>query len=370
MGSDLDPAVVEMFEAQSGRCEHGRIRASCPFTHPPLTTLRSRVAGIFRGTGGPGYNLLDLSNHDESTFDAECLKSNGVTDVIMGCQLGGGPARRMIPKLEKADVNVPGTYAFLGFKNWWIEPTNQAIAVAKQFGIGKVYLDAEADDANSGATGNEVNPQQRAQRLVDCCDLVLDSGLKLGIYTAKWWWVPYMANTHLFADIDLWLGGPYGVPPIINPGFGGWAEVEIHQHTSTYYVCDRGRDANYRISAGSEGNNEGEIDMGMTEAERDVQNALIRAFTGMGRDEGVARIAEWNTYPEGHEFAGQHTGNSLLDGYTAEQEKLGKVSARLDQHIADAAGGEGIPTDYKGIAQALREAADDVEALGEPVDNG
>lgn len=308
------------------RCEHGRLWTACPELHSAEGVTAARAA---RATGA--HTFLDLSNHDESTFDAQCLKDSGVTDVIMGCQLGGAPARRMIPKLQQVGIRVRGTYAFLGFRDWWIQPTNHAIAVAQQFGLPKVWLDAEADDANTGQVVPGVTPSMRIARLMEACNLVQVSGLARGIYSAKWFWVPYMANSLLFANEDLWLGGPYGVPPISGaPGFGGWQKVAIHQHTSTAWVCGRGRDANYDFEEDS--------DMGMTPEEKarfdnleklasDLANIVVRNgidLTGDGEVDlvGDAALA--------HAVAG---GWSAFLG-------IGQAKQKIADHIENHPGGD------------------------------
>lgn len=210
--------------------------------------------------------VLDLSNHDELTFNAQCLRDAGVTDVIMGGQLGTSPARRMIPQLRAVGINVPSVYAFLGFRDWWIEPTTQIIRLARDFGIERVWLDAEADDANTGRTDPSVTPEMRIARLQEAVAMVERAGLEVGIYTAEWFWRPAMQNSTAFSHLPLWLGGPYVERPIQNVSFGGWAKVAIHQYTSTFWVCGRGRDANYVFEEDNE--------MGMTPAEKEYVDGL------------------------------------------------------------------------------------------------
>lgn len=191
-------------------------------------------------------NILDLSNHDEPTFDAACMRAAGVTRVIMGCQMGGWPARRMVPALRAAGIEVRDLYAFLGFRNWWLQPTRTAIQVAGELGgIERIWLDAEADDPNDGTSGDDVTPEQRVARLAQAVDLVERAGFPVGIYSARWFWLPRIGNSTRFRAYPLWLGGPYQAEPIREVDFGGWTTVAIHQYTSTLEVCGRGRDANY-----------------------------------------------------------------------------------------------------------------------------
>jgi len=191
-------------------------------------------------------SILDLSNHDESTFDAACLRAKGVTRVIMGCQYLGWPARRMVPALRAVGIEVRDLYAFLGFRDWWLQPARTAVQVADELGgVERIWLDAEADDANDGTSGDDVTPAQRLARLGEAVSVVEAAGYAVGIYTARWWWVPRMADSTVFSHYPLWLGGPYQEEPIREVDFGGWRQVAIHQYTSTFQVCGRGRDANY-----------------------------------------------------------------------------------------------------------------------------
>ena len=248
---------------------------------------------------------LDLSNHDESTFDAACFKSAGVTDVIMGCQLSGIPARRMIPKLQEVNINVRGTYAFLGFNNWWIQPTRDAINVAKAFNIPMVWLDAEGDDVVTGHIVPGVTPGMRIARLHECVDLVQLAGLAVGIYTGGWFWPPYMNNTTEFSHLPLWHSAyPTNGQPITEVAYGGWEKVSIHQYTSSYTVCNRNRDANYIF----------EEEDDMTEEQKAKLDAVYNALCAGNQ----AMIDAWNA-----------NGNNLLLGYSLEQEKLGKVITKI-----------------------------------------
>lgn len=210
--------------------------------------------------------VLDLSNHDEATFNAKCMATSGVSRVIMGCQMSGLPARRMIPKLRGEGIDVLDVYAFLGLHDYYQQPTTHAIDVSRQFGISRVWLDAEGDDVMTGRIVAGVTPQQRIDHLAECVRMVENAGLSPGIYSAEWFWRPYMNNTHRFGSLPWWLGGPYQSAPISSVAFGGIERVVMHQYTSSMAVCGRGRDANYVFEEND--------DMGMTPAEREWVEGL------------------------------------------------------------------------------------------------
>lgn len=251
-------------------------------------------------------SVLDLSNHDEPTFDAGCLAASGVTRVIMGCQLGAGPARRMVPALRGAGIEVRDLYAFLGFRDWWTQPAEQAVAAARALGgITRIWLDAEADNANDGTSGDDVTPPMRLTRLGQAVSIVEAAGFAAGVYTARWWWVPRMADSRAFSQYPLWLGGPYQAEPIREVAFGGWRDVAIHQYTSTFVVCGRGRDANHVFEEEDE----------MADPRVDE---LVAALGG------IERIRAWNA-----------NGNDLLLGYEMEQRKLAEHLAQPAAEVGD-----------------------------------
>lgn len=253
---------------------------------------------------------LDVSNYDADTFDVGCLKAAGVEGIILGCQRED-IARTMAQKAADGGLPILGTYAFLYFGLDTTGQTMAAIRVAKDFGIGTVWLDCES--TGTLEDGHQTH-ETRQRQLRDCVQLVEAHGLRAGIYTGSWWWPPYMANTAEFSRLPLWHAayGPNSGPadPIRTVNYGGWSAVAVHQYTSTLNLCGRNRDANYVFE---------EADM----ADPRVDD-ILRALTGLRDDAALARLAAWNTAD-----GGADSGNSLLDGYTLEQAKLAE---HLDAH--------------------------------------
>lgn len=182
---------------------------------------------------------LDVSNYDYGTFDAACLKAAGVDQIIVGCQRPQ-LAREMIEQARAAGIKVIGVYAYLYFDVDTLGQTMTAIGVAQEYGIGTVWLDVEDTSSRSSS---------RESQLQTCVDVVIDSGLRAGIYTGGWYWPSYMLNTTAFSYLPLW-HSDYGYndgtyPPVTEVAYGGWTKVAIHQYTSTLNLCGRHRDANY-----------------------------------------------------------------------------------------------------------------------------
>ncbi|MBI5289916.1 MAG: hypothetical protein HY873_13165 [Chloroflexi bacterium] len=184
--------------------------------------------------------VLDVSNYDLTTFDAECMKSAGVTAVIIGCQ-DEDAADVMANRCEAAGLPIIGVYAFLYFGLDTLGQTGAAIRVALRHSVGRVWLDCESTGEYDAASG----PMQRQDELAACCDAVRAAGLSPGIYTGGWWWPGNMAS-EAFSHLPLWHSeypnDGHAVPEV---AYGGWSKVAIHQYTSQFWCCGRNRDANY-----------------------------------------------------------------------------------------------------------------------------
>src|SRR5688572_5356097 len=90
-------------------------------------------------------SVLDISNHDYSTFDADCLKRQGVERVIIGCWIKA-QTKDMALKCRAAGIEVEDFYAFvyyrLGHERWEV---NNALALAAEIGgIKRIWIDCEA----------------------------------------------------------------------------------------------------------------------------------------------------------------------------------------------------------------------------------
>jgi len=191
--------------------------------------------------------VLDVSNYDRPTFNAECLRGAGVERVIIGCW-DIEATRWMLREARRVGIKAEDLYAFLYF-GWPHErrEVEHALRLAREEGgIKRVWLDVEARPPHE--TWN-MNPFERARIVRECVQQVREAGLQPGIYTGRWYWVPYMGNTTEFASLPLWhsyYGRNDGTqPPIREVDFGGWKTAAAHQYTSNLEVCGRRRDANY-----------------------------------------------------------------------------------------------------------------------------
>ena len=256
--------------------------------------------------------VLDLSNYDADTLDVACMKAAGVTGVILGCQRAL-VARQMADKLQAGGLPIIGVYAFLYLG---IDSTGQAgnaIDIAHEYGVRRVWLDVESTGASERAG---ITPAERIAEVANCVAMLRSAELEPGIYTGRWYWVPYMENTAMFSDLPLWHSEyPADGHEVRAVNYGGWTNVAIHQYTSTLPVCGRNRDANYVF-----------VEDDMADPRVD---ALIKAFGGQ------AAIDAWNI-----------NGNSLLEGYAIEQSDQNDVEllvAKMKSLIEHVESGTAVP---------------------------
>ena len=200
--------------------------------------------------------VLDLSNHD-LPIDPKCFKEAGVTGVIMGVFHRDGPEvmRKAAQSLRDAGIEILGFYGLPYFGSPYGErrDIDWAIQSALQFGVRRVWIDAEVDSAPFGfADERGTNPSARIAVIRELVARIRSFGLEPGIYSAPWWWKPEVLNTGEFRDLPLWFAN-YGkndgtLPPFetLPEPFGGWTKPAVHQYTSTFSVCgDATRDANH-----------------------------------------------------------------------------------------------------------------------------
>ena len=184
--------------------------------------------------------VLDLSNHDQATFDPECLYASGVRRVIIAGERA--TSENQIRQCSAAGIDVIGLYVYLYFAADYMARVNMAIRLATDFGVPYVWLDCEDD-------GGTVASRQAAVR--QGVASIEANGLRAGIYCGGYWWPPMMGNTTEFSRLPLW-HAQYGVasgprPPVTAVAYGGWTAPHIHQYTSTMVRCGRNRDHNYYL---------------------------------------------------------------------------------------------------------------------------
>ena len=229
--------------------------------------------------------VLDISNHDYSTFDPTCFARAGVERVIVNAW-APSISIDMIRRCRAVGIICEDIYCFLyfGLSHERVEVHN-ALNIARQVGgIKRIWLDVEARPPHER---EGMTPEGRIAAVRECVRMIEQAGYRPGIYTGLWYWVPYMGNTTEFAHLPLWYAN-YGDnsgnrPPIRGVNFGGWKTVAVHQYTSNLPVCGRRRDANYWML--NEGKEEHMTPQEIVNAilnDNDARNALIAAIMADG----------------------------------------------------------------------------------------
>jgi hypothetical protein len=147
-----------------------------------------------------------------------------------------------------AGIKAEDLYAYLyfGLPHEGREVENALAIAREEGGIKRIWLDVEATGSWE-APG--MTPERRITAVRRYVNDIRNAGIEPGIYTGRWYWPTYMANTTEFSSLKLWHAeyGPNSepAPPIQTVSYGGWSRVSVHQYTSLYFVCGRRRDANY-----------------------------------------------------------------------------------------------------------------------------
>jgi hypothetical protein len=202
--------------------------------------------------------VLDLSNHDYSTFDPDCLKAAGVSHIIVGCW-DLSVTLDIVRRARAAAIVADELYCFLypGLP-WEQREVDNAIEVQRQLGgIVLAWPDCESQftewpgDLDTEAAGMTVEGRLAVLRLARA--KLAAAGMALGTYTGESYWRDKYGNSTEFSKDPLWLAS-YGAndpanprPPITYVDFGGWKLVFRHQYSSTITVCGRNRDHNYEL---------------------------------------------------------------------------------------------------------------------------
>lgn len=207
--------------------------------------------------------VLDISNHDYSTFDPDCLKASGVVRVIVGCW-DLGITLDIVARSRAAGIIAEELYCFLypGLA-WEQREVLNALEVQRQLGgIVRAWPDCESQftewpgDLDTEAAGMTVAGRLDALRRARAT--LAGARMRLGTYTGESYWRSMYGDSSEFAADPLWLAN-YGSndpanprPPITTVAFGGWTSVYRHQYSSTIEVCGRNRDHNYDFAEESD----------------------------------------------------------------------------------------------------------------------
>lgn len=127
-------------------------------------------------------------------------------------------------------------YQYLAYTDWLPAALETLDQLAGQGLLPrKLFLDIE--DVDSGKSWSPAQRIDAVTRDLGLCDAwLMRNGLmpNTAIYSAAWYWGPYMANTLQFADRQLWTAQYDNVADasVFTP-FGGWGECRIKQYAGS-----------------------------------------------------------------------------------------------------------------------------------------
>lgn len=172
--------------------------------------------------------IIDVSRYNR-VIDFKKAREACVTEVIsrVGVGFNGDPFFGRNYRRAKAEGMVAGAYYV---PCWSYDKTMQVECLAAALdGAGwaqddEVWIDIELADGLSGAA-----LRSAILSFMKAAEAVL--GVKLGIYTAKWWWNPNIGLTSWARDYPLWVANyTVGQKPLMPLGWERWA---IWQYSET-----------------------------------------------------------------------------------------------------------------------------------------
>ncbi len=171
---------------------------------------------------------VDVSLWSGVITDAEvaCWASHGVTHVVAGTQ-NPRITRQQLAMAVAAGMTVD-LYVYLHWDGDIPGRVADAVALAAEFPIGRIWLDAE--DEPEGRT-----PAALHALLTDALSACGD--FPCGIYTAAWWWDPAMGASTAFSNHPLWYAHYDNSPNTATwswQSFGGWATPAAKQYDERY----------------------------------------------------------------------------------------------------------------------------------------
>lgn len=175
--------------------------------------------------------VLDWSNWSgvpDASHIAQ-LQADGWDAVILGTQFPS-VTRQQYAACDAAGFPVEALYVFVYWDAEDPRRINDAITLANDFNVN-VWLDCEWDKTGYPGTGTWAPPADRLNVLI--LSYVVSLGQRFaGIYTGRWWWVPFTGDSHAHATDPLW-HADYSSPNF--DGFvpyGGWTRPTIWQLSS------------------------------------------------------------------------------------------------------------------------------------------
>lgn len=175
--------------------------------------------------------MLDWSNFTGIPDAAHLaqLLADGWVGVILGTQFPA-TTRLQYAACRTAGMPVEALYVFVYWDEDDIRRVSDARSLAIEFGL-QVWLDCEWGKTGYPGTGTWAPDAATLVGLIAAYKAQLGM-LYAGIYTGRWWWVPFTGDSHAFATDRLW-HADYSPPDFAGfVAYGGWLRPVIIQYSS------------------------------------------------------------------------------------------------------------------------------------------
>ncbi len=174
--------------------------------------------GVVQSWQAAGIRLLIIQSHPADYGQERSL------EIMRAAQAAGMPFDAYVYQYLAYEDWLPGALATLD------------LAAAEGLLPRKVWLDVEDVDSGKGWTPEQ--REQAVQRDLDLCDawLAAHGRPRASIYSAKWYWDPYLGGSSAFGDRQLWNANYDNVADttVFTP-YGGWVaqDVAIKQYAGS-----------------------------------------------------------------------------------------------------------------------------------------
>jgi GH25 family lysozyme M1 (1,4-beta-N-acetylmuramidase) len=174
---------------------------------------------------------VDISVWSGRVTDAEmeCFWDHGVRHVIVGTQEIGIARQQMEMAIEHGMT--VDAYVYLMWDRDMRRQVEDALAFARSYPVGMLWLDIEQDPAGLGREALE----DRIQTAAEAC-----GDFPCGVYTGGWWWNAHMASSRIVEDLPLWYANYDGDPSIEtypSQRVGTWASPWGKQYAGDLDLC-------------------------------------------------------------------------------------------------------------------------------------
>lgn len=262
-----------------------------------------RLGTDFSSYGGPlNYPLLD------------CWAAQGV-------RFAGPQYSTLLPQFLTTLKNSPSTtgwsiepYVYLFWRelDYWGTPAERVarcISMIKASGaiVRRIWIDAE--DAAAG-----MSAAQLLDLIGEAVNAVEAAGYEAGIYTGRWWWIPYTGNSRRFAHLALWDAYYIHRLPDFDAWlpYGGWTRPEIWQWHDTTDLCGHSVDLNSLEDLAPPILEEDEVLMHVTISDAERGGAPFRSYL-IGATTAQGFASRWVEGQEGFDAANLITGQAAVE---------------------------------------------------------